>query len=349
MRRELARLEHERVAGRQARRDLPGGLEERVVPRGDQAAHPHRVVHDPADHVGVAGVDDPSGLVVGRVPEVPEHRDHVVDVVLALDQALAGVEGLRPGDDVLVSLEQVGDAQQQVTSLACRGARPGALVEGAPRRADGCGGVLGSGLVDGRHELPVGGAPDLPAARAARGQPRSVDVDVRHPHLDFRRVAYGTTDCHRRNAVLAGSIVLCARDVKDLRAVGRIRDLRDGLPRPAGCVGRVVRVGISAPRLRVAGGRTGAPGEPANAWLPGSAPGRRPRQPRICELPRRARSALGDGSHPEVTDGARPRSQQGHAAGQRSVPSPTDGRGRPGSGRSRRVRRPRPARCRERK
>ena len=40
VRRELARLEHEGVAGREAGRDLPGGLQERVVPGCDQRADP---------------------------------------------------------------------------------------------------------------------------------------------------------------------------------------------------------------------------------------------------------------------------------------------------------------------
>ena len=56
---QLARLEHERAAGGQRGGDLPGGLQQRVVPRGDQRADADRLVHDPADHVGAAGVDDP--------------------------------------------------------------------------------------------------------------------------------------------------------------------------------------------------------------------------------------------------------------------------------------------------
>ena len=120
VRRQLARLEDEGVAGREAGRDLPGDLEQRVVPRRDQRADADRLVHDPADDVRVAGVDHPAG-VLGRDPAVvAEHRDHVGDVVAALDQALAGVERLHPGQVLGVALEQVGQPHQQVAALAGR-------------------------------------------------------------------------------------------------------------------------------------------------------------------------------------------------------------------------------------
>ncbi len=51
-RRQLAGLEDERVAGQQGRSDLPRRLQQRVVPRRDQAAHADRLVHHPADGVG---------------------------------------------------------------------------------------------------------------------------------------------------------------------------------------------------------------------------------------------------------------------------------------------------------
>ena len=70
--RQLAGLEHERVAGREAGRDLPGDLEQRVVPGRDQAAHADRLVHDPADDVGCAGVDHPAGLLGGDAAVVAE-------------------------------------------------------------------------------------------------------------------------------------------------------------------------------------------------------------------------------------------------------------------------------------
>ena len=114
---ELARLEHEGVAGRERRGDLPGGLQERVVPRRDQRADADRLVDHPAGHGRDAGVDDPPGVGLGQRGEVPEHPHDVVDVDLRLDEPLAGVEGLQPGDLVLLGLEPIGHPVQQGGAL----------------------------------------------------------------------------------------------------------------------------------------------------------------------------------------------------------------------------------------
>ena len=119
------------------------------------------------------GVDDPTALGVGDPAEVAEDAGDVVDVDLALDQALAGVERLHPGELGLVALEQVGDAQQQVAALAGTGARPGPGVEGRARRGDRGLGVRRGGLVDLGDELAVGRAADLPAPALLRGHPLS--------------------------------------------------------------------------------------------------------------------------------------------------------------------------------
>ena len=136
MRGQLAGLEHEGVAGRQAGATFQDGLQQRVVPRRDQAADADRLVHDPADHVGASGVDDPAGVLGGDVGVVAEHADDVVDVVLALDEPLAGVERLGAGDLVLVALEQVGDpVQQRGRARAPRRRGQAPVVEGLARGA----------------------------------------------------------------------------------------------------------------------------------------------------------------------------------------------------------------------
>ena len=185
---QLARLEHEGVTGRQARRDLPAGLQQRVVPGRDQAADAERLVDDPADHVGVAGVDDPTGVLGGGPAVVTEHRDHVGDVVPALDQALARVRGLGLRDRVGVPLEQVGGAEQEVASLTGGRRGPGSLVEGAVGGVDGERRVLGPGLVDLTGDAAVGRADDRAAASGERTHPRSVDVEVWHPATPLLRV-----------------------------------------------------------------------------------------------------------------------------------------------------------------
>ena len=181
VRRELARLEHERAARGQRGRHLPGDLEQRVVPRRDQPADADRLAHDPAHHTRHAGVDDAPALGIGRPAEVPEDAGHVVDVDLALDEALAGVEGLHPGHLGLVALEEVGHPEEQVTPLAGAGARPVALVEGGAGRRDGSLGVDRRGLVDLGDELAVGRTADLAATAFVRGHPRPADEVLGHP------------------------------------------------------------------------------------------------------------------------------------------------------------------------
>ncbi len=177
---QLAGLEHEGVAGGQAGRDLPGDLEERVVPRRDQGADADRFVHDPADDVGVSGVHHPTRLLCGHPPVVAYDGDHVGDVVLALDQALAGVQGLGAGQVGRVALQQVRQSEQQVAAFAGRGRRPGSLVEGPVGRLDRGQCVVGRGLVDGADQRAVRRAVDLATAALTRGRPRAVDVQLRH-------------------------------------------------------------------------------------------------------------------------------------------------------------------------
>ena len=195
---ELAGLEDEGVAGGEAGRDLPGDLQERVVPRRDQAADADRLVHDPADHAGVAGVDHPAGLGIGDVTEVPDDRHHVGDVVLALDQTLAGVERLGLGDDRGVALEQVGEPEQEVAALPGGGGGPGSGVEGGACCGDGGVGVVGSGLVDLSDQGAVRGAADLAASARAGTHPCPADPVLRHTTCS-PRVAHSATDCSWRN------------------------------------------------------------------------------------------------------------------------------------------------------
>jgi len=54
---ELAGLEDEGVSGRQCRGNLPGRLQQRVVPRRDQPAYAHRLVDDAAEHPGTSRFD----------------------------------------------------------------------------------------------------------------------------------------------------------------------------------------------------------------------------------------------------------------------------------------------------
>src|SRR5262249_15897118 len=71
-------VEEEGVAGKQGGGDLPGGLQQGVVPRGDQPADADRLVHDPADRVRASGVAPPTGVGAGDPAVVAEAGHDVV-------------------------------------------------------------------------------------------------------------------------------------------------------------------------------------------------------------------------------------------------------------------------------
>ena len=110
---QLAGLDDEGVAGRQCRTDLPRRLQQRVVPGRDQTAHADRLVVDPRQGAGRAGLDDSPREALRHPREVAEAAHHVGDVVARLDDPLAGVEGLRSRDDLDIALKEVGDAIQE--------------------------------------------------------------------------------------------------------------------------------------------------------------------------------------------------------------------------------------------
>jgi hypothetical protein len=107
--RQLAGLEHDRVAGGQGVGDRAHGREDRVVPRADHADHAERMVGDRGAEVGEhAGADLLGGQGLGRAPgrvvEVRQ-RHHDLDqgvearlAILAVDQLgqLVGGVGQRP-------------------------------------------------------------------------------------------------------------------------------------------------------------------------------------------------------------------------------------------------------------
>lgn len=185
---QLARFEDEGVARGERRGDLPGRLQERIVPGGDQRAHPDGLVDDTAVDARRTGLDHPARLGGGRPPEVAEAVGDVVDVVLALDEPLARVERLGAGERVLVPQEEVGDAQQQVTAVRGRCRGPGALVEGAARGGDRLDGVLAARLVDDADQGAVRRAADLAGALVESAPPCTVNEQVRHGGLPVGRV-----------------------------------------------------------------------------------------------------------------------------------------------------------------
>lgn len=175
---DLARLDHEGVAGGEGRSDLPTGLQERIVPGRDQRAHADGFVHDDAVDVGGPGVHHaPAALPHHEVGEVAEGVGDAVDVDAPLFQGLARVPALQQAEFLAVADEEVGDAAQQGGAVGDGGVRPGALVEGAAGGRDGEVRVLLVTLRDHGERLGIGGVEDLARRAGERRAPLAAHVD----------------------------------------------------------------------------------------------------------------------------------------------------------------------------
>ncbi|EYU00624.1 putative transcriptional regulator [Pseudomonas aeruginosa PA99] len=139
----LGRLEHHAVAGGQRRGQLPGGHQQREVPRDDLPDHAQRLM----DVVGHGAVVDLGGGAflgadaAGEVAEVVGGQGNVG--VEGLAHGLAVVPGLGDGEQFQVLLDAVGDLQQDVRTLLHRGAAPG--LGGGVGGVEGLVDVLGGG------------------------------------------------------------------------------------------------------------------------------------------------------------------------------------------------------------
>ncbi len=157
-RRRLGGLEHDGVAARERRRDLPREHQQREVPRDDLRGDAER--SRPPAGEGVLELVGPAGVVeeVGR-------REREVDVARLLDR-LAAVERLRDGELAGALLEDPRDPEQHLRPL---GRLPGAprlerLARGVDRARD----VLRTRLRDLGERL-LGGGRDR---REPRPRPR---------------------------------------------------------------------------------------------------------------------------------------------------------------------------------
>ena len=131
---DLTGLEDEGGSGGQAGGDLPACLQQGVVPRRDQRADADGFLDDAALDALTPGVHALAGRLErpGRVGVEAEDADHVGDVVLALDEALAGVQALRSRDGRRVTLEQVG-----IRSRSAARSVGGEFGQGRSRTPDG--------------------------------------------------------------------------------------------------------------------------------------------------------------------------------------------------------------------
>ena len=141
-------LEHDRVARREGRRDLPGEHQQREVPRDDLRGDAERP-GDPARE-RVLELVRPARVV----PEVGR-RERDVDVAALLDR-LAGVHRFEDGELAAALLEDPRDPEQVLGALAARerAPRPGL---GAARGADRLVRIGRRALGDQGHRLFRGG------------------------------------------------------------------------------------------------------------------------------------------------------------------------------------------------
>ena len=138
-RRGLRRLEHDRVAGGESRRELPGEHQQWEVPRDDL----------PGDAES-AGVRAESGVIElvrpARVVEEPRGDQRHVDVATLLDR-LAVVEALGDGELAGALLHEARDAEEVLAAIAAAHLRPGLLV-GATSGGDRAVDILVTGRGD---------------------------------------------------------------------------------------------------------------------------------------------------------------------------------------------------------
>ncbi len=159
-RRGLGRLEHDGVAARERRGDLPGQHQQREVPRDHLPGDAERLRVGP--EAGVLELVGPAGVV-----EEVRRDDRDVDVARLLDR-LAVVERLEDGELAAALLDDARDPVEVLGALAARHPRPDARV-GAARGLDGGVDVGLVGLGDlGEHLLGRG---------ADRLERRAVTVD----------------------------------------------------------------------------------------------------------------------------------------------------------------------------
>ena len=152
-RRDLGRLEHDRVAGRERGRDLPRRHHQRVVPRRDLADDADRLApdHRRSTRARTRPAAWPSGRAgrAGHEAQAVRRAGHLFDGGAA---RLADVQGLELAELLGVLVERVGELVQDLEPLGRGGVAPVAE-EGPLGRLDGVVDVLGGRTRDGGDHL----------------------------------------------------------------------------------------------------------------------------------------------------------------------------------------------------
>jgi hypothetical protein len=133
---QLGGLDDHGVAGRERRRGLPGGHEDREIPGHDGADDADRLADDQAQRVRPGRRDRVEDLV-DCLGEPAIGFDGLGDVDLAaVGDRLTGLEGVELGELLEVVLEELGEAEEELLALDRGAVRPAAVVECSPGRPD---------------------------------------------------------------------------------------------------------------------------------------------------------------------------------------------------------------------
>jgi hypothetical protein len=138
-RRLLGRLQDDRAAGRQCRRNLPRRHHQWEVPRDDLPDDADRFAQGIGMPVAGRGDGDCRAVDLGRpAGHVPQDlvRTRQVDIARVADR-LAVVERLEFGNLIGVAFEKIGELPNQLAAILRRGLRLGAGLEGAQWGFDG--------------------------------------------------------------------------------------------------------------------------------------------------------------------------------------------------------------------
>jgi ParB family chromosome partitioning protein len=134
----LGGLQHDAIACRERRSELPDRHQDREVPRDDLADDAERLMEVIGDGVVVEFGERPL-LRADRAGEVAEMVDRERDVGIGrLADRLAVVPGLGEGEKIEILLEPVGDLVEDQRAGGDRGAPPGGLggMGGVERQLD---------------------------------------------------------------------------------------------------------------------------------------------------------------------------------------------------------------------
>ena len=174
-RRDLGRLQHHRVPGREGGRDLPRRHHQRVVPRRDLADDADRLA---PDHRGRPAHVLGRGLALRRAGG-PGHEAKAVGCAGHLFDGraagLADVQGLELAQLLGVLVERVGELVQDLEPLGRGGFAPVAE-EGSLGRLDRVVDVLGGRIRDGGDHLAGRGIDHVDGLSRARIRGLSADV-----------------------------------------------------------------------------------------------------------------------------------------------------------------------------